>query len=59
MGIKVIKNNLTIVGLTQGKPAGFGKGKPEAKESEIQEDFEEIQQDQETKEVQTSEDSGD
>jgi hypothetical protein len=47
LGIKVLKNNLTIVGLTPAKPVGFGKGKPEAEvpEPEIQEDFEEVQED--------------
>ena len=58
LGIKVLKNNLTIVGLAPTKPAGFGKGKPKAEEPEIQEDFEEIQE-EESKEVQTSEDAGD
>jgi len=58
LGIKVLKNNLTIVGLTPAKPMGSGKGKPEVKEPEIQEDFEEIQEEK-PREVQTSEDSGD
>ena len=35
---------MTIVGLTPAKPVGSGKGKPEAEESKIQEDFEEIQE---------------
>ncbi len=58
LGIKVLKNNLTIVGLTPAKPMGSRKGKPEVKEPEIQEDFEEIQEEK-PREVQTSEDSGD
>jgi hypothetical protein len=57
LGIKVLKNNLTIVGLTPVKPVGFGKGKPKAEEPEIKEDFEEVQE-EETKEVKTLEDSG-
>lgn len=34
LGIKVLKNNLTIVGLTPKKPIGAGKGRPEAAEPE-------------------------
>jgi hypothetical protein len=45
LGIKVLKNNLTIVGLTPAKPLGFGKGKPETEVPEPQKDFEEVQED--------------
>jgi len=42
LGIKVLKNNLTIVGLTPMKPAGAGKKKPEAEGP--REAFEEVQE---------------
>jgi hypothetical protein len=42
LGIKVLKNNLTIVGLTPAKPAGSGEEKPEIEEPESREDFEEV-----------------
>jgi hypothetical protein len=56
LGIKVLKNNLTIVGLTTKKPVGFGKGKPEAEIPESQEDFEEAQEEG-SKEEKVPEDS--
>jgi hypothetical protein len=57
LGIKVLKNNLTIVGLTPAKPVGFGKGKPGTVEPEPQEDFEEVSE-EESKEEKIPEDSG-
>jgi len=44
LGIKVLKNNLTIVGLAPGKPIGAGMGKPEAAAPEPDEIFEEVQE---------------
>lgn len=64
LGIKVLKNNLTIVGLTPAKKQAAkkeeaGAARPEpAGTPEPEEDFEEARE-EETKEVQTLEDSGD
>ena len=62
LGIKVLKNNLTVVGITPRKPVGAGKGKPEIEKKEVQpepeKDFEEAQE-EEAQETEVAEDDGD
>ena len=50
LGIKVIKNNLTVTGLAPRKPVGAGKGGPEEKKAGPEEDFEEEQK-EDSKEI--------